>query len=160
MSKRTQAGPDGSEAIAKNEPHSDRAKRGFQLDRRSFGATLGGAAVAGIFGATSARAAQSVTLPKGAVTVVAYGRAQEGNSREFFAITEALVQKIRQEPGNLLCQIHRGLEEPNLLVFYEIFKSPQDLENHKSSSHVRQWALDVAPLISGPLEIKLVRAFG
>ena len=131
------------------------------INRRSLVAKGGlAAAAAGLSSATAAHAAQTVVLPKGAVTVVAFVRARDGKESELIRATEALVPKVRQEAGNLLCQAHRGMEEPNLLVFYEIFENAAALEAHKSAPHVKQWAMDVGSLTAGPVELKVLEALG
>jgi len=131
----------------------------LQMDRRSLVARLGLAAAAAALSApTAAHAAQTAALPRGAVTVVAFARSRDSKEAEFLRAVEALVPKVRQETGNLLCQVHRGLEEPNLFVFYEIFESAAALEAHKSAPHVKQWAMDIQTLTAGPIELKLVQA--
>ena len=133
----------------------------LQMDRRSLVTKLGMAAAAAALSApVAAHAAQTVALPRGAVTVVAYVRAREGKEPELVRAAEALVPKVRQEAGNLLCQVHQGLEEPSLFAFYEIFESAAALEAHKSAPHVKQWAMDIQSLIAGPIELKLLKAFG
>jgi quinol monooxygenase YgiN len=111
----------------------------LQMDRRSLVAKLGlAAAAAGFSAPTAADAAQTVTLPKGAVTVVASVRVRGGKDAELIQLTEAQVPKVRQEAGNLLCQAHRGTEEPGILVFYEIFESAAAFEAHKAAPHTKQ----------------------
>jgi quinol monooxygenase YgiN len=129
------------------------------IDRRSL-VVKGGLAVAaaGLSASTDAHAAQSVALPKGAVTVVATVRARAGKEAELVRATEVLVRKVRQEAGNLLCQAHRGMEEPGILVFYEIFESATALDAHKAAPHVKQWAMDIGSLTAGPVELKLLEA--
>lgn len=129
--------------------------------RRLLTTTATGIVVAAAFSPpTGARAAQTVALPKGAVTVVAFVRARDGKVPELVRLTEALVPKVRQEAGNLLCQVHQGLEEPGLIVFYEIFESAAALEAHKEAPHVKQWAMDIGSSAAGPVELKLLQAFG
>jgi quinol monooxygenase YgiN len=136
-------------------------KSELQMDRRSLVTKLGlAAATALAFSAPiAAHAAQTVALPRGAVTVIAFVRAREGKEAELVRAAEALVPKVRQEAGNLLCQVHQGLEEPGLFAFYEIFESAAALEAHKSAPHVKQWAMDIESLIAGPVELKLFKAF-
>ena len=129
------------------------------MDRRSLTARVGLAvAAAGSSAPMASHAAQTVMLPKEAVTVVATVRARGGKEAELIRVTEALVPKVRQEAGNLLCQVHQGLEEPGLFAFYEIFESAAALEAHKSAPHVKQWAMDIESLIAGPVELKLFKA--
>ena len=136
-------------------------KDNTHLGRRNFVTKLGLAAAATVLSAPiAAHAAQSVALPKGAVTVVASVRARDGKEAEFVQATEILVPKVRQEAGNLLCQFHQGFEEPGLFVFYEIFENAAALEAHKETPHVKQWAMDVHSLTAGAVELKLLRALG
>ena len=128
------------------------------IDRRSLVAKCALAVAAGLSLPTAALATQSVTLPKGAVTVVATVRARPGKEAELIRATEVLVPRVRQEAGNLLCQAHRGIEEPGLLVFYEIFESAAALDAHKATPHVKQWAMDVGSLTAEPVELKVLEA--
>jgi len=130
-----------------------------QIDRRSLVAKAGLAvAVAGLAAPTIARAAQTMILPKGAVTVVAFVRARDGKVDDLLRATEVLVPKVRQEAGNLLCQAHRGSEEPQLLVFYEIFESAAAFETHKAAPHTKQWAINVEPLAEEPVKLARLKA--
>jgi len=129
--------------------------------RRLLTTIATGIAVAAALSApTGAHAAQTVVLPKGAVTVVAFVRSRDGKEAELVRATETLVPRVRQEAGNLLCQVHQGLEEPGLVVFYEIFESAAALEAHKETPHVKQWAMDIGTLAAGPVELKLLQALG
>ncbi len=128
-----------------------------QVDRRRVVAGLGLAA-AGVCVPMAVQAAQTVTLPKGAVTVVAFVRARAGKEAELVRATEALVPKVRQEAGNLLCQAHRGVDGPGILVFYEIFESAAAFEAHKAAPHTMQWSTDIKPLAAGPVELTLLEA--
>ncbi len=131
------------------------------MNRRSILAQLGlAAAAAGLLAPTAAQAVQTVPLPKGAVTVVAIVRARDGKEAELVRVTEALIPKVRQEAGNLLCQAHQGTEEPSLILFYEIFESAAALEAHKETLHVKQWAMDIGSITAGPVELKLFGALG
>jgi quinol monooxygenase YgiN len=130
----------------------------LQTDRRKLVAMLGLAAAAGVSASTTAHAAQTLTLPKGAVTVVASVRARAGKETELIRATEVLVPKVRQEAGNLLCQAHRGLDAPGILVFYEIFESAEAFEAHKAAPHTKQWSIDIGPLAAGPVELTLLEA--
>jgi quinol monooxygenase YgiN len=134
-------------------------KDNLQMDRRSLVAKLGLAvAAAGFSVPTAAHAAQTVTLPKRYVTVVAFVRARGGKEAELIRVTEALVPKVRQEAGNLLCQAHRGLEVPGILLFYEIFESAAAFEAHKAAPHTKQWSIDIEPLAAEPVEVMLLEA--
>ncbi len=150
--------PSGSEAAFEGGPMMDE----LQMDRRSLFTKFGLAAVAAAAYSVpiAAHAAQTVALPVGAVTVVAFVRAREGKEAELVQAAEALVPKVRQEAGNLLCQVHQGLEEPSLFAFYEVFESTAALEAHKSAPHVKHWAMAIQSLIAGPVELKLLKAFG
>jgi quinol monooxygenase YgiN len=150
--------PSGSEAAFDGGPMTG----GLQMDRRSLVTKLGlaAAAAAAYSAPIAAHAAQTVALPVGAVTVVAFVRTREGKEAELVQAAEALVPKVRQEAGNLLCQVHQGLEEPSLFAFYEVFESAAALEAHKSTPHVKQWSMAIQSLIAGPVELKLLKAFG
>lgn len=143
-----------------NAPQCHRPEDRLVLGRRSLVSLVGLTAVAALAAPFAARAAQSVVLPKGAVTVVAFVRARSGKNAELVRVTDVLVPKVRREAGNLLCQFHQALEDSSLFVFYEIFESAAALEAHKATLHVKQWALDVQSLTSGPVELNLLQAIG
>ncbi|MGN7806776.1 putative quinol monooxygenase [Ensifer sp. 22521] len=130
------------------------------LHRRTVVTTLGVAAAAAFAAPVGASAAQNVELPKGAVTAVVLVRARAGKEADLIRATEALVPKVRQEAGNLLCQFHQGLEDPSLFVFYEIFETEAALEAHKEMPHVKQWSTDVESLMAEPAELKVLKASG
>lgn len=95
-------------------------------------------------------------LPTGAYAVTAEVRAKPGKESELRAVTLPLVDKVRNEPNNLLYFLHEDRERPGHFVFYEIFVSERDFEAHNATPHVQSWFAKLPELADGG--VRVVRA--
>lgn len=87
-------------------------------------------------------------------TNLAQIRAQEGKSEDLGAALLALVAPSRAEPGCIAYAVHRGLDDPDLWMVYEIWTSPAELEAHFALPHMQAFVARVPDLVAGELDLK------
>lgn len=87
------------------------------------------------------------------LTVVARIRAKPGLEARVQEELLALVAPTRAESGCLNYDLHRSQEEPGLFLFYENWRSPQDLEAHLQTPHLQKFLAQVDALLAEPVEI-------
>lgn len=91
------------------------------------------------------------------VTVVARIKAREGMEEQLREETEALVQPTRSEEGCLNYDLHQGTEDPSVLVFYENWRSQQDLDEHLEQPYLKEWLEKTEDLAEGEVEIMVLQ---
>lgn len=112
---------------------------------------------------TSAREPNGIRyaeIPNGAYSVVAEVRAKQGKEKELRAITLPLVDKVRNEPNNLLYFLHEDRETPGHFIFYEIFASKADFEAHNATPHVQAWFAKLPELANGGVKVIRMEILG
>ncbi len=85
------------------------------------------------------------------VTVIAALKIKEEFKDDFLKVCETLVPKSREEAGCVVYNFHQEVKDPCSVMFYEIWKSQKDLEDHQKTAHFDEFkvVLDKA-LASGP----------
>jgi len=69
-------------------------------------------------------------------TVVGILRARPVKRDELRAILEGFVASTRQEEGCVDYHLHVSDTDPNLFMFYENWRSPEDLKHHLTLPHL------------------------
>jgi quinol monooxygenase YgiN len=90
--------------------------------------------------------------------VVLYARftAKEGSGREVADILVELVQLVQQETGLRQYTLHRGLDNPDIVWFYEVYADQSALDAHGKFPEFGAIFARLADLTEGPPE--LIRA--
>jgi quinol monooxygenase YgiN len=83
-----------------------------------------------------------------AVRVLAFFRAKPGRGKELEQILLELVPLTRSEPGNIAYVLHRSTENPDELVFDEIFSSKKAFEEHTQKTYIAGLALKIKHLLA------------
>lgn len=99
-------------------------------------------------------------LPEGAYAVVAEVRSKPGKADELRRVTLPLVEKVRNEPNNLLYFLHEDREAPGHFVFYEIFASQKDFDAHNRTPHVQAWFARLPELADGGVKVTHMAILG
>jgi quinol monooxygenase YgiN len=79
-----------------------------------------------------------------AFVVIARWTAREGEEDAVARAIEALTEPSRAEPGVLLYQAHRDLEDPRVFVIYEQYVDKGATKAHAESEHFRKFGLEDA----------------
>src|SRR5215467_2341915 len=81
--------------------------------------------------------------------MVARWRPREGETKKIEAILQELAAAIRQEPGNVQFTVHRGRDDANEFLLYEIYASEKAFREHQQTEHFKRLVLGAAvPLLS------------
>ena len=64
-----------------------------------------------------------------------------------------LVEPTRREEGAMQYHVHRDRHDLNQFVFYEVWRSKKDLENHLNKPYVQSFLKDRLSYIEGDMEI-------
>ena len=65
---------------------------------------------------------------------------REGAEAQAAACFEKLARASRAEPGCLVYNAHRSLDNPRRFLIYELYRDEAGLEAHRQSAHFAQYA--------------------
>ena len=89
-----------------------------------------------------------------AVRVLAFFRAKPGSGKELEKILLTLIKRTRSEPGNIAYVLHRSTENPDELVFDEIFESMEAFRKHTQKPYIKNLVQKISHLIVVPPDVK------
>lgn len=89
-----------------------------------------------------------------AVTNLALIRAQGGRADELGEALLRLVPPSRLEPGCVTYDLHRSLNDSDLWLVYEIWRSKEDLEAHFKQEFMQRFLSEVPILVDGDLDLR------
>ncbi|WP_020211181.1 putative quinol monooxygenase [Flavobacterium rivuli] len=70
---------------------------------------------------------------------------------EMKAVLEELVKGSRTEAACLQYDLHQAVDEPNIFIFHEIWRSAEELEAHNKTPHILKFIKEAEPLLlEGP----------
>ena len=81
--------------------------------------------------------------------MIARWRPREGEMSKIEAILHELAPAIRQELGNMEFTLHRGRDDANEFLLYEVYASEEAFREHQQTEHFKRLVLERAvPLLS------------
>ncbi|MEW6605240.1 MAG: putative quinol monooxygenase [Thermoproteota archaeon] len=89
-----------------------------------------------------------------AVRVLAFFKAKPGKGKELEQVLRTLVTPTRSEPGNIAYILHRSTQNPDELVFDEIFASMKAFEEHLQQPYITSLHAKINHLIDAPVNVK------
>jgi quinol monooxygenase YgiN len=89
-----------------------------------------------------------------AVRVLAFFKAKPGMGGELEKRPLTLVPLTRSEPGNIAYVLHRSTENPDDLMFDEIFASYNAFEEHGQKPYIKSLGSKIGHLISAPVKVE------
>jgi quinol monooxygenase YgiN len=78
-------------------------------------------------------------LPKGALTLIVFLRAKEGQHLLLEAELRALVSPARKEEGCLQYDLHRGADQPGTFLLHEVWASRDHHAAYTRTPHFLRW---------------------
>lgn len=66
-------------------------------------------------------------------------KAKEEYRDEVASILQYMVKQTRKEEACELYNLHQGLEDQNLFIFYEIWRSKEGLEAHNEQPYIKSF---------------------
>ncbi len=91
------------------------------------------------------------------LTVVARIQAKPEKAAEVRQALIGLVEPTHREAGCVTYVLHESTLDPTLFVFYETWKSQEDLDKHLKTPHLQAILARVDELLAQPPEIGLYR---
>ncbi|MCP4713658.1 MAG: antibiotic biosynthesis monooxygenase [Deltaproteobacteria bacterium] len=68
---------------------------------------------------------------------------------------QALVEPTRREPGCLTYDLHQAADNPARFMFYECWRSQQDLDTHLLQPHLTSFMKNIQELLAEPVTVSL-----
>jgi quinol monooxygenase YgiN len=93
----------------------------------------------------------------GPYALVGSARAKDGLVDALETRLLSMVAPTRQEPGVLQYHVHRDRADPSRLVFYEVWRSVDDLREHFVQPHVISFLKERHAYLNGDLDITWLR---
>jgi quinol monooxygenase YgiN len=88
------------------------------------------------------------------LTILAFFRAKPGQTQALGTALSALVDPTRAEPECLNYDLHQSLDDADVWLVHENWRSATGLETHMRSPHLTAF-LNIAPhLVAGELDIR------
>jgi (4S)-4-hydroxy-5-phosphonooxypentane-2,3-dione isomerase len=84
------------------------------------------------------------------ITQIVYLSVNLSNRDIFIAEVLANARESVKELGVLRFDVLQQEDDPESFVLYEVYESPEALENHRQSVHFKRWQEVGVPLLSGP----------
>ncbi|PZO79475.1 MAG: autoinducer-2 (AI-2) modifying protein LsrG [Mesorhizobium amorphae] len=73
-----------------------------------------------------------------------------GHEAEFLEAFRINYEGTRKEAGNLRFDVLRDPENESRFFIYEVFTSPEALEEHRNTEHYRECVRRIDPILTGP----------
>src|ERR1700687_1237229 len=87
------------------------------------------------------------------LTVVARLRAKPGQETELRHQLQRLVIPTRAEAGCVAYELNESKSDPGNFLFYEVWKSDADLEEHFQTSHMKAVGKLLPELLAEPMDL-------
>jgi quinol monooxygenase YgiN len=94
-------------------------------------------------------------MPDEKLTVVAYIKAKPGQAEAVQEALMALIEPTRNEPACINYDLHRSNTDPDLFMFYENWRSKEDLDAHLETPHLTAFKAKAGELLAEPLKVEL-----
>jgi len=79
---------------------------------------------------------------------------KDGVAADFDRLVEMTVSEIHQhEPGTLIYAAHEVEGEPNVRVFYELYRDRSAFDDHERQAHTRRFLTERERYLSGPPQV-------
>ena len=89
------------------------------------------------------------------VTVLALVKAKKGLEETLMQECLSLVNPTRSEPGCIDYDLHQATNDKSVFMFYENWKTMEDLEKHRETPHLKAFREKAGGLLEKPIEVTL-----
>ncbi len=89
------------------------------------------------------------------VTVLALIKAKPGLEDTVKNELTALIEPTRKEPGCIGYSLHQNSEDQSRFMFYETWKSREDLDKHLAMPYLQALVAKADDLFDGPLDVSM-----
>ncbi|WAC08429.1 MAG: putative quinol monooxygenase [Thermodesulfobacteriota bacterium] len=94
-------------------------------------------------------------MPSNKVTVVARIKAKEGLEDKVKQELINLLIPTRSEEGCINYDLHQSIQDNSLFLFYENWKTEEDLKRHLENQPLKNFLKQVDELLGEPLDVTL-----
>ena len=91
------------------------------------------------------------------VRVLAFIEVKEGKRQELLDILIPIIEPSRKEEGNISYFLNYSIDNPNEMVFDEIWSNKAAFDNHYQSSYSQENRNKIRDLLKNPMTIKLFK---
>jgi quinol monooxygenase YgiN len=92
-------------------------------------------------------------MADGSITIVARIRARPGQRERLKAELYKLLEPTRGEQGCINDEMHQGVDNPDLFLFYETWATEEVWRTHLPSPHIQAYAILQEELLAQPSEV-------
>ncbi len=89
------------------------------------------------------------------IPVLALVKAKEGMEETIRQELLSLVNPTRSEAGCINYDLHQAADEKSQFMFFENWKSMEDLERHRETPHLKAFRQKAGSLLAKPIEVTL-----
>jgi quinol monooxygenase YgiN len=94
---------------------------------------------------------------EGPFTLVVIVKVKEGEEKTLLNAAKPCIASTRKEKGNLHYELLQDLENPRQFVFYERWKSVQDLADHFNTEHLKKLVGSMTDILDGAPRFAVLR---
>lgn len=98
-----------------------------------------------------------MSTPNNQVRVIVLINAKEGKKQELLDLFMPLINPPRKREGNISYTFNSSIEDPNELLFDEVWESKEAYDKHYNSQESVELRAKVQNPVSKPIEFKLFR---
>lgn len=75
---------------------------------------------------------------------------KEGSLEQALEAVTPMIEKSREEPGNISYQLFQSIDDPNMVMFIEMWKDSDAIEQHGATEHYKQGLASVSEFVAEP----------
>jgi len=90
------------------------------------------------------------------ITLIALVKAKKGMEETVKQELLSLVKPTKSEPGCISYDVHQATDDQSLFLFYENWKTMEDLEKHSEMPHLKAFRQKADRLLAKPIEVTLL----
>jgi quinol monooxygenase YgiN len=88
------------------------------------------------------------------LTLTATMRVKPGEEERFLAAARQVLEPTRAEDGCVDYRLHQSADSPGSFIFYENWRSRDDLDRHMEAPHIRAFVAAIEPILEAPMELR------
>lgn len=89
------------------------------------------------------------------IVITAVMKAKEGSGEDLARVIQEYAPKFLKDPGVIVYQPHRRVDNTNVFFFYEKYKDNEALTYHSSAPHFKEMFRAMKPFLDGPADIAM-----
>jgi quinol monooxygenase YgiN len=91
---------------------------------------------------------------KNSVRLIAIHLAKKGLDNQLLDILVKVIEPTRKEEGNISYVLHRSMDNPDELMFDEIWVDKESLEGHLKQPYIKSAVEQMTPILAKPVELR------